>query len=86
MGACLLCLGWGGGLPAKSAWLDTTNPDYRQILSQYAIYNRAAGDEPAVPEDAEDRVPGKSSGDAAGVGGVGGRRVGYFAILVPRIW
>ena len=40
-GGCLLCLGWGGGLTAKSAWLDTTNPDYRQILSQYAIYNRA---------------------------------------------
>ncbi len=40
-GACLLCLGWGGGLPAKSAWLDTTNPDYRQILQQYTLYNRA---------------------------------------------
>src|SRR5207244_1832445 len=24
-GSCLLSLGWGGGLPAKSAWLDTTN-------------------------------------------------------------
>ena len=40
-GACLLSLGWGGGLPAKSAWLDTTNADYRQILEQYQIYNRA---------------------------------------------
>lgn len=40
-GACLLCLGWGGGLPAKSAWLDTNNPDYRQILQQFALYNRA---------------------------------------------
>ena len=40
-GSCLLCLGWGGGLTAKSAWLDTTNTDYRQILQQYAIYNRA---------------------------------------------
>ena len=40
-GRCLLPLGWGGGLPAKSAWLDTTNPDYRQILQQYSIYNRA---------------------------------------------
>jgi CRISPR-associated protein Csm5 len=39
-GRCLLCLGWGGGLLAKSAWLDTTNADYRQILSQYADYNR----------------------------------------------
>jgi CRISPR-associated protein Csm5 len=40
-GTCLLSLGWGGGLPAKSAWLDTSNPDYRQILQQYSIYNRA---------------------------------------------
>jgi CRISPR-associated protein Csm5 len=40
-GACLISLGWGGGLPAKSAWLDTTNSDYRQILQQYTIYNRA---------------------------------------------
>jgi CRISPR-associated protein Csm5 len=40
-GSCLLCLGWGGGLTAKSAWLDTTNPEYRQILEQYTIYNRA---------------------------------------------
>lgn len=40
-GSCLLCLGWGGGLTAKSAWLDTTNPDYRNILQAYTIYNRA---------------------------------------------
>lgn len=40
-GTCLLCLGWGGGLTTKSAWLDTTNADYRQILQQYSIYNRA---------------------------------------------
>jgi CRISPR-associated protein Csm5 len=40
-GACLIALGWGGGLPAKSGWLDTTNPEYRQILQQYTIYNRA---------------------------------------------
>jgi len=40
-GRCLVCLGWGGGLTAKSAWLDTTNPEYRQILQQYTIYNRA---------------------------------------------
>ena len=40
-GACLIALGWGGGLLAKSAWLDTTNPDYRQILQQYTLYNRA---------------------------------------------
>jgi len=40
-GTCLVSLGWGGGLPAKSSWLDTTNADYRQILEQFAIYNRA---------------------------------------------
>jgi CRISPR-associated protein Csm5 len=40
-GSCLMCLGWGGGLTAKSAWLDATNADYRQILQQYALYNRA---------------------------------------------
>ena len=40
-GSCLLCLGWGGGLATKSAWLDTTNPEYRQILEAYVIYNRA---------------------------------------------
>ncbi len=40
-GGCLLCMGWGGGLTAKSAWLDTNNPEYRQILQQFALYNRA---------------------------------------------
>jgi CRISPR-associated protein Csm5 len=40
-GSCLICLGWGGGLTTKSAWLDATNADYRQILQAYAIYNRA---------------------------------------------
>ena len=40
-GACLLALGWGGGLLAKSSWLDTTNAEYRQILQQFALYNRA---------------------------------------------
>jgi CRISPR-associated protein Csm5 len=41
MGSCLLCLGWGGGLPVKSAWLDTTNADYRQILHAFQFYDRA---------------------------------------------
>jgi CRISPR-associated protein Csm5 len=40
-GACLLNLGWGGGLPTKSAWLDATNADYRQILHQFGQYNSA---------------------------------------------
>ena len=40
-GTCLIALGWGGGLLAKSSWLDTTNPEYRQILQQFTLYNRA---------------------------------------------
>jgi CRISPR-associated protein Csm5 len=40
-GSCLLCMGWGGGLPAKSAWLDASNQDYRKILEQFGFYNRA---------------------------------------------
>ncbi len=40
-GNCLLSLGWGGGLPAKSGWLDTTNADYRQILHAFQFYDRA---------------------------------------------
>lgn len=40
-GGCLLALGWGGGLLGKSAWLDTTNSDYREILQHLALYNRA---------------------------------------------
>ena len=40
-GACIFPLGWAGGLTTKSAWLDTTNADYRQILEQFQIYNRA---------------------------------------------
>jgi CRISPR-associated protein Csm5 len=49
-GGCLLCLGWGGGLTAKSAWLDTTNPDYRQILQQYTLYNRALASNMPFPK------------------------------------
>lgn len=40
-GSCLVCIGWGGGLTTKSAWLDTGNAEYRQILEPYQIYNRA---------------------------------------------
>jgi CRISPR-associated protein Csm5 len=28
-------------MPTKSAWLDATNADYRQILHQFALYNSA---------------------------------------------
>ena len=40
-GTCLLSIGWGAGLIGKSAWLDTTNPDYRQILKSISVYNSA---------------------------------------------
>jgi CRISPR-associated protein Csm5 len=40
-GACLLPLGWGGGLIGKSAWLDTANPEYRDILRHLSLYNNA---------------------------------------------
>jgi CRISPR-associated protein Csm5 len=42
-GQCLLSLGWGGGLLSKSAWLDTSDPTYRQILQQVSIYGKATG-------------------------------------------
>jgi len=40
-GACLLPLGWGGGLLGKSAWLETANPEYRDILRHLSLYNNA---------------------------------------------
>jgi CRISPR-associated protein Csm5 len=40
-GACLLNLGWGGGLFGKSAWLDTSDDSYRRIVRQLPLYNRA---------------------------------------------
>jgi CRISPR-associated protein Csm5 len=49
-GSCLLSLGWGGGLPMKSAWLDTTNPEYRQILEQFGFYNRALASNMPFPK------------------------------------
>ncbi len=41
-GGAILAMGWGGGLLTKTAFLDTTNPEYRQILQAVALYNRAA--------------------------------------------
>jgi CRISPR-associated protein Csm5 len=40
-GACVLSLGWGGGLLGKSAWLDTANQEYREILRHLSLYNNA---------------------------------------------
>ena len=39
-GKCLISMGWGGGLLAEERLADTSNTDYRQILQQFAIYNR----------------------------------------------
>jgi CRISPR-associated protein Csm5 len=40
-GACVLPVGWGSGLLAKSAWLDTANPDDREILRHSSLYSNA---------------------------------------------
>jgi CRISPR-associated protein Csm5 len=40
-GACLVPLGWGAGVIGKSAWLDTANADYRQVLKNLALYGSA---------------------------------------------
>jgi CRISPR-associated protein Csm5 len=49
-GQCLLSLGWGGGLLSKSAWLDTNDPAYRQILQQVSLYGKAIGSNLPFPK------------------------------------
>jgi CRISPR-associated protein Csm5 len=39
--ACLLSIGWGGGLLGKSAYLKTEDDSYRKILRQMPLYQRA---------------------------------------------
>jgi CRISPR-associated protein Csm5 len=39
--ACLLSIGWGGGLHSKVAFLDTENADYRGVVREFSIYQRA---------------------------------------------
>jgi CRISPR-associated protein Csm5 len=39
--ACLLSLGWGSGLLAKTGWLETDNEAYRKALQQVPLYTRA---------------------------------------------
>jgi len=39
--ACVLAIGWGGGLLGKSAYLKTEDESYRKILRQTALYQRA---------------------------------------------
>lgn len=38
---CLLSIGWGGGLLGKSAYLNTQDEAYRQILKQVPLYQKA---------------------------------------------
>jgi CRISPR-associated protein Csm5 len=38
---CVLSIGWGGGLLGKSAWLDTENGAYRDVLKHVPLYQRA---------------------------------------------
>jgi CRISPR-associated protein Csm5 len=40
-GGCLLAMGWGTGMLAKTGWLDTGDQAYRQILAQFPLYARA---------------------------------------------
>ena len=39
--ACLLSIGWGGGLLSKVAFLETGNADFRAILKPFSFYSRA---------------------------------------------
>ena len=39
--ACMLNLGWAGGFLSKSAFLDTSNEDYRKLLRASPVYERA---------------------------------------------
>ena len=41
---------WGGGFLAKSAWLDTGDPTYRQILQQVSLYGKAIGSNLPFPK------------------------------------
>jgi len=38
---CVLSLGWGSGLLAKTGWLETDDQAYRQVLKQIPLYARA---------------------------------------------
>jgi len=49
-GQCLLSVGWGGGLLNKSAWLDSADPTYRQILQKVPLYNKALGSNLPFPK------------------------------------
>ena len=38
---CMMSIGWGGGLHSKVAYLETEGPEYRSVVKQYSIYDRA---------------------------------------------
>jgi CRISPR-associated protein Csm5 len=44
--SCLLCLGWGGGVLAHSAWLKTDDPVYREIITQGKVFRSVYPDFP----------------------------------------
>ena len=39
--ACLLSVGWGGGLLSRVAWLKTDDPSYREIIMQSRLYGKS---------------------------------------------
>jgi CRISPR-associated protein Csm5 len=39
--ACLLSVGWGGGLLSRVAWLKTDDPSYREIIVQSRLYGKS---------------------------------------------
>jgi CRISPR-associated protein Csm5 len=39
--ACLLSVGWGGGLLSRIAWLKTDDPAYREIIVQSGLYGKS---------------------------------------------
>jgi CRISPR-associated protein Csm5 len=49
-GQAMLSMGWGGGLLSKSAWLDTNDAGYRQILQGVSIYSKALGSNLPFPK------------------------------------
>ncbi len=48
--ACLLALGWGSGLLAKTGWLDTDAQAWRQVMRQVPLYARAIESGLPVPK------------------------------------
>jgi len=39
--ACMVSIGWGGGLLGKSAYIETQDESYRKILKNFPMYSRA---------------------------------------------